>query len=96
MMDDLDRYVEERSERDPEFKAAYEAEAALVALVHARQTANLTQKEMAEALHVSQPTIGQIENGSRKPGYLLLFRYANAVGATIQVAQSNQALIIAG
>jgi len=29
--------------------------------------------------------IAQIENGDRKPGYMLLFRYANAVGATIHV-----------
>lgn len=85
-MDDLDRYVAERSERDPDFKAAYEAEAALLALVRARQTANLTQKDVADALHVSQPYIAQIERGSRTPSYLLLFRYANVVGATIQIA----------
>ncbi len=85
-MDDLDRYIEERCARDSEFKAAYEAESALLALVRARQEANLTQKEVAEALHVSQPYIAQIENGSRKPGYLLLFRYAGVVGARIQVS----------
>ena len=85
-MDDLDRYVAERSLRDPEFRAAYAAEAALLELVRARQQANLTQKDVAEALHVSQPYIAQIERGSRKPGYLLLFRYAQAVGATIQIA----------
>lgn len=84
-MDDLDKYVTERIERDPEFSAAYEAEKALLGLVRARQQANLTQKEVADALHVSQPYIAQIENGSRKPGYLLLFRYATAVGAQIKV-----------
>jgi len=84
-MDDLDRHIAMECERSPEFKAAYEAESALLALVRARQTANLTQKEVAETLHVSQPYIAQIENGTRKPGYMLLFRYANAVGATIHV-----------
>ena len=88
-MDDLEKYIAERSERDPEFKAAYEAEAALLALVRARQTANMTQKDVADALHVSQPYIAQIERGSRKPGYLLLFRYANAVGASIRVASGS-------
>ena len=86
MADDLDRYVAERCERDPEFKAAFEAESALLALVRARQMAKLTQKDVADALHVSQPYIAQIENGTRKPGYLLLFRYAGVVGAKISVA----------
>lgn len=85
-MDDLDRHIALECERSPEFKAAYEAESALLALVRARQMAKLTQKDVADALHVSQPYIAQIENGSRKPGYLLLFRYANAVGASIQIA----------
>jgi len=85
-MDDLDRHIAAECAASPEFKAASEAEAALLALVRARQSANLTQKDVAEALHVSQPYIAQIESGSRKPGYLLLFRYANVVGASIQVA----------
>lgn len=88
-MDDLDRHIAMECERSPEFKAAYEAESALLALVRARQEANLTQQDVADTLHVSQPYIAQIENGSRKPSYLLLFRYANAVGASIRVAQKN-------
>jgi len=84
-MDDLDRHIAKECASSPEFKAEYEAERALLELIRARQQANLTQKEVAEALHVSQPYIAQIENGSRKPGYLLLFRYATAVGANIKV-----------
>jgi DNA-binding XRE family transcriptional regulator len=87
-MDDLDRHIASECERSPEFKAAYDAESALLALVRARQSANLSQKDVAESLHVSQPYIAQIENGTRKPGYLLLFRYANAVGASIQITSS--------
>lgn len=90
-MDDLDKHIKLECEASPEFKAAYEAEAALLALVRARQTANMTQKDVAEALHVSQPYIAQIESGSRKPGYLLLFRYASAVGASIQVSPQPEA-----
>lgn len=84
-MDDLQNYIDGRSKRDPEFKAEYEAEAAMLALVRARQDANLTQKDVAEALHVSQPYIAQIERGSRTPGYLFLFKYASVVGASIQI-----------
>lgn len=85
-MDDLDRHIAKRCAESAEFKAAYEAESALLALVRARQTANLSQKEVADALNVSQPYIAQIESGSRKPGYVMLFRYANAVGASIKVS----------
>ncbi|CAN5553306.1 hypothetical protein BH11ARM2_BH11ARM2_16250 [soil metagenome] len=83
---DLQRHIAIECDRSPEFKAAYEAEKTLLALVRARQEANLTQQDVAEALHVSQPYIAQIENGSRKPGYMLLFRYAGVVGARIQVS----------
>lgn len=90
-MDDLDRHIAMECEKSPEFKATYEAERALLELVRARQNANLTQQDVADTLHVSQPYIAQIENGTRKPGYLLLFRYANAVGATIQIAPKEGA-----
>ena len=36
-MDDLDRHIAMECERSAEFKAAYEAESALLALVRARQ-----------------------------------------------------------
>jgi len=86
MNDDLDRHIKDRCNESPEFKAAYEAERALLELVRARQNAKLTQQEVAAALNVSQPYIAQIENGTRKPGYMLLFRYANVVGARITIA----------
>ncbi|MBS1718124.1 MAG: helix-turn-helix transcriptional regulator [Armatimonadetes bacterium] len=85
-MSDLQRHISLENEESPEFRAAFEAEQAMLALIRARQNAKLTQQDLATALHVSQPYIAQIENGTRKPGYMLLFRYANAVGAKIQVA----------
>jgi DNA-binding XRE family transcriptional regulator len=85
-LDDLDRYIADACAASPEFKAEYEAESALLALVRARQAANLTQQDVADALHVSQPYIVQIERGTRAPGYRLLFRYAAAVGASIKIA----------
>jgi DNA-binding XRE family transcriptional regulator len=88
-MDELQNYIDDRSKREPEFKAEYEAEAAMLALVRARQGANMTQKDVAEALHVSQPYIAQIERGSRTPGYLFLFKYASVVGASIQIESAS-------
>jgi len=84
-MDDLDRHIQSEIDLSPDFKAAYEAEAALLALVRARKSANLTQSDVATALKVSQPYIAQIESGTRTPSYTLLFRYAGVVGATINV-----------
>ena len=80
------RYVEKRSATDPEFKAEYEAEAALLALVRARQASKLTQEDVAKALHVSQPYIAQIERGTRPASLMLMVRYAHAVGARIEVS----------
>lgn len=81
----IKHYAEKRSAKDPEFKAAYEEEAALLGLVRARQLANLTQQNLAETLRVSQPYIAQIERGSKPMSLSFMVRYANAVGATIQI-----------
>ena len=42
----IKQYAEKRSAKDPEFKAAYEEEAALLGLVRARQRSNLTQQNL--------------------------------------------------
>jgi len=78
-------YIKERSERDHEFRVAYEEEAALLALIRARNNAELSQKDVADALHVSQPYIAQVERGSKPMSLSLMVRYANVVGATIEV-----------
>lgn len=89
-MSDLDNYIRERSAQDPEFKASYEAEAALLALVRARQDAKMSQGDVAKALNVSQPYIAQIERGTRPVSLLLMMRYANAVGAHIHVSSDKR------
>ena len=81
----IKQYAEKRSAKDPKFKAAYEEEAALLGLVRARQRSNLTQQNLAKTLRVSQPYIAQIERGSKPISLSFMVRYANAVGATIQI-----------
>jgi DNA-binding XRE family transcriptional regulator len=81
----IERFIDEQSAKDPEFKAEYEAEATLLALVRARQAASLTQEDVAKALHVSQPYIAQIERGTRPASLMLVVRYAHAVGAKLEV-----------
>jgi DNA-binding XRE family transcriptional regulator len=86
----IKQYAEKRSAKDPEFKAAYEEEAALLALVRARQRSNLTQQNLAKTLRVSQPYIAQVERGSKPMSLSFMVRYANAVGATIQITPQHE------
>jgi DNA-binding XRE family transcriptional regulator len=86
----IKRYAEKRSVKDAKFKAAYEEEQALLGLIRARQQANLTQQELAATLQVSQPYIAQIERGSKPVSLSFLVRYANAVGASVQIAPQTE------
>jgi DNA-binding XRE family transcriptional regulator len=86
----IKRYAEKRSVKDAKFKAAYEEEQALLGLVRARQQANLTQQDLAATLKVSQPYIAQIERGSKPVSLSFLVRYANAVGASVQIAPQTE------
>jgi DNA-binding XRE family transcriptional regulator len=86
----IKQYAEKRSAKDPTFKTAYEEEAALLALVRARQRSNLTQQNLAKTLRVSQPYIAQIERGSKPISLSFMVRYANAVGATIQITPQQE------
>src|ERR687885_340029 len=80
-------YEEERGRRmaDPEYRAIYEEEGAKkelwLQLVEARQTAGLSQRELAKRLGVSQAQVARIE----KRGYdaytlTSLRRYVQALG----------------
>src|ERR1035437_1014184 len=57
--------------KDPEFAEMYGADRAKssfgLAIFHARQNANMTQKQLSEKLGVSQPYIAQIESGETNP-----------------------------
>lgn len=88
----IERFAEEQSAASPEFKAAYEEEAALLALVRARNAAELSQKDVADALHVSQPYIAQVERGSKPMSLSLMVRYAQVVGVSIKVVPESPAL----
>ena len=81
----IERYAEERSAQDPEFKVALDEEMAVLALVRARNLASMTQQDVATALNVSQPYIAQIERGTKPMSVALMMRYAQAVGVTVQI-----------
>lgn len=79
----IENYAELRSNSDSEFKAGYEEEKAVLALVRARNAALITQTQIAKTLEVSQPYIAQIERGTKPMSLSLMVRYANAVGLKI-------------
>lgn len=68
----------EKQLEDDEFRKEYEAiqpEIDIIkALVEARNSLNLTQKELAERTGINQADISKIENGTRNPSLNLLKR----------------------
>jgi len=88
-MSKLREYAAARSARDPEFKAAYEAEMAVMDLIRARKAKGLSQTDMADRLHVSQPYLAQIEGMTKKLNADLLFRYAAELGLSLRVVESE-------
>ena len=63
-----------------------------LALIEARRAAGLTQRDVAEALGISQSAVSQFERYDNDPQLSTVRRYALAVGAAIthQVTDRNQ------
>lgn len=75
--------------QDPEFRKEYEAiqpEMDVIrAIVDARISQNLTQKELSEGSGINQADISKIENGTRNPSLNLLKRLADGMGMTLKI-----------
>ena len=75
--------------KDEEFKKEYEAiqpEMDVIrAIVDARNSQNLTQKELAERTGINQADISKIENGTRNPSLNLLKRMADGMGMVLKI-----------
>ena len=75
--------------KDPEFAAAYEEiqpEMDVIrAIVEARTSQNLTQKELAERTGINQADISKLENGTRNPSIKLLKRLADGMDMTLRI-----------
>lgn len=89
-MSDLQRYIEERKARDPEFAEDYETRYAEfkigVMLRQAREEAGLTQEELAEKLNTKKSAVSRIENHAEDIRLSTLERYARALGKRLQVS----------
>lgn len=79
----------EKQLKDDEFRKEYEAiqpEIDIIkALVDARNSLNLTQKELAERTGINQADISKIENGTRNPSLNLLKRLADGMGMVLKI-----------
>lgn len=87
-MKTLDQYMEEQLQNE-EFKKEWEniqPEMDVIrALVEARTSQNLTQKELAERSGINQADISKLENGTRNPSLNLLKRLADGMGMTLRL-----------
>ena len=88
-MSDVKRYIQKRVASDTEFAQNYEAGYADfkigVILRQARESAGLTQEEMARRLKTKKSSISRIENHADDVRLSTLRRYADAVGANLQI-----------
>jgi DNA-binding XRE family transcriptional regulator len=78
--------------KNPEFVEAYEEiqpEMSVIrAMIDARLSRGMTQKELAEATGIAQGEISKLENGTRNPSIKLLQRLAEGLDMTLSVSFS--------
>lgn len=88
-MSDIERYIEERIECDSEFAEDFEEGYTDfkigVILRQAREAAGMTQEEVAKRLKTQKSAISRIENHANDVRLSTLRRYADAVGANLQI-----------
>lgn len=75
--------------KNPEFVKEYEEiqpEMDIIrAIVDARISQNMTQKELAEKTGINQADISKLENGTRNPSIKLLKRLADGMGMVLRI-----------
>ena len=88
MRDDFERYLEEQL-KDPEFRKKYEAlepeYTIMQAMIDARTSKGLTQKELSIRSGIAQGDISKLENGNANPSIRTLQRLAAAMGKTLRI-----------
>ena len=89
------RYQEYKKEalQDPEVKKEYDAlqpEYDIIqAMIDARISQNMTQKELAEKTGITQADISRIENGMRNPSLSMMKKLANGLGMQLKLEFIN-------
>ena len=87
-MKSLKQYKETQM-KNPEFAKEYESiqpEMDVIrAIIEARTSQNITQKELAERTGINQADISKLENGTRNPSVNLLKRLADGMGMVLKI-----------
>ena len=85
----LKEYKESRM-KDPDFAKAYEEiqpEMSIIrAIIDARISKNMTQKELSQKTGIAQTEISRIENGTRNPSIKLLQRLADGMDMVLNIS----------
>ena len=88
----MSSYIEYRDnilKKDELLKAEYDAlepEYDIIqALIDARKSKNMTQKQLSEQTGITQADISRIENGNRNPSLNMLKKLAKGLGMTLRV-----------
>ena len=88
-MSDLERYINKRKRRDAEFADGFEAGYSNfkvgVLLKQARETAGMTQDQVARRLRTKKSAISRIENHAEDIRLSTIQKYAKAVGKNLRV-----------
>ena len=84
----FDDFLQEQLQ-DPEFCREYEAlqpeRAVIQAIIDARQSAGLTQKELSERTGIAQGDISKLEKGNANPSIRTLQRLAAGMGMSLKL-----------
>ena len=87
-MSELKEYINEQL-KDPDFKKEWDdldPEMEVIrAMIKARNSQNLTQKELAEKTGINQANISKLENGNMNPSLKLLKRLADGMGMNLRI-----------
>lgn len=88
-MDDLDKYIEKRGKKSPQFakdfERGYEQFKIGAMLKQARLDAGLTQEEVAKKLKTQKSAISRIENHAEDIRLSTLESFAEAVGKHLRL-----------
>ena len=88
-MSDLEKYIQKRKEKDPEFAkdydSGYEEFKIGVMLKLAREEAGLTQEQLARKIKVKKSAISRIENHAKDIKLSTLEKIAKGLGKKLKV-----------
>ena len=87
-MKTFNAYLKEQL-KDPEFRKEYEAlepEFAIIqAMINARRSTGVTQKQLAERTGIAQADISKLETGNANPSLKTMQRLADGMGMKLKV-----------